>query len=165
MITAWESICRERQQLSHIYRWAIENVPHSAFKWFTQFPGHVVRPNGDAYLLSQCYNITNYTVLWPRKYNNTCYFSFPVYIQSDQQVKYLSLTERRLSNHAFPIPCRDIPATTYIADQFGFLWLLNQNGTAVKVNYSTIFLPAFSSSIFRLGNLNSQLLQSIPEQI
>ena len=52
------------------------------------------------------------------------YSSFPVYVQSDQQVKYLSLTERRLSNHAFPIPCRNIPATTYIADQFGFLWLL-----------------------------------------
>ena len=83
------------------------------------------------------------------------YSSFPVYVQSDQQVKYLSLTERRLSNHAFPIPCRNIPATTYIADQFGFLWLLNQNGTAVKVNYSTIFLPAFSNSILRVVNLNS----------
>ena len=83
------------------------------------------------------------------------YSSFPVYVQSDQQVKYLSLTERRLSNHAFPIPCRNIPATTYIADQFGFLWLLNQNGTAVKVNYSTIFFPAFSNSILRVVNLNS----------
>ena len=83
------------------------------------------------------------------------YSSFPVYVQSDQQVKYLSLTERRLSNHAFPIPCRNIPATTYIADQFGFLWLLNENGTAVKVNYSTIFLPAFSYSILRVVNLNS----------
>ena len=83
------------------------------------------------------------------------YSSFPVYVQSDQQVKYLSLTERRLSNHALPIPCRNIPATTYIADQFGFLWLLNQNGTAVKVNYSTIFLRAFSNSILRVVNLNS----------
>lgn len=139
------------------------NFPHSASKWLTLFPGHVVRPNGDAYSLSQCYNITNYTVFWTRKYNNTCYSSFPVYVQSDQPVKYLSLTERRLLTHVFPIPCRDIPATTYIADQFGFLWLLNQNGTAVKVNYSTIFLPAFSNSILRVGNLNSQLLQSIPE--
>ena len=43
------------------------------------------------------------------------------------------------------------------------LWLLNQNGRAVKVNYFTIFLPAFSNSILRVGNLNSQLLQSIPE--
>ena len=53
------------------------------------------------------------------------YSSFPVYVQSEQQVKYLSLTERRLSNHAFPIPYRNIPAITYIADQFGFLWHLN----------------------------------------
>ena len=83
------------------------------------------------------------------------YSSFPVYVQSDQQVKYLSLTERRLSNHAFPIPCRNIPATTHIADQFGFLWLLNKNGTAVKVNYSTIFLPGFSNSLLRIVNLNS----------
>ena len=111
-------------------------------------------------------NITNYKVFWTRKYNNTCYSSFPVYVQSDQQVKYLSLTERRLrrlSSYAFPIPCRNIPATTYIADQFGFLWLLNQNGRAVKVNYSATCLPAFSNSILRVGNLNSQLLQSIPE--
>ena len=83
------------------------------------------------------------------------YSSFPVYVQSDQQVKYLSLTKRRLSNHAFPIRCRNIPATTYIADQFGFLWLLNQNRTAVKVYYGTIFLPAFSNSILRVVNLNS----------
>ena len=37
------------------------------------------------------------------------------------------------------------------------------HGTAVKVNYSTIFLPAFLNSILRVRNLNSQLLQSIPE--
>ena len=52
MISAWENICRERQQLSHIYRWAIENFRHSSSKWLTQFPGHVIQPKGDAYLLS-----------------------------------------------------------------------------------------------------------------
>ena len=66
---------RERQQLSRIYRWAIENFPHSTSKWLTQFPAHVVRPNGDAYSLSQCYNVTNCMAFWTRKYNNSCYHS------------------------------------------------------------------------------------------
>ena len=88
-----------------------------------------------------------------------------MYVHSDQQVKFLALTERRLLSHAFPIPCRDIPDITYIADKSGNLWLLSQNGTAVQVNYSTIFLPAFSNAILRVGDLNSQILQSIPEPV
>ena len=75
MIRAWESICRARQQLSRIYRWAIGNFPHSTTKWLIQFPGHVVRPNGDAYSLSQCYNITNWMAFWMQKHNNSCYHS------------------------------------------------------------------------------------------
>ena len=125
--------------------------------------GHVVRPNGDAYLLSQCFNVTNYSIFWNRTYNNTCYSHFPVYLPSEQQIKYLSLTERRLQHHAPQVSCRDIPESTYIADQSGSLWLLNNNGTALKVNYSTIFLPAFSNSILHLGDLNSKLLQFIQE--
>jgi hypothetical protein len=163
MISAWENICRERQQLSRIYKWAIENFPHSSSKWLIQSPGHVVRPNGDAYLLSQCSNVTNYTIYWSRAYNNTCYSDFPVLLHSDQQIKYLSLTERRLQRHGSPISCRNIPETTYIADQSGTLWLLSNNGSAAKVNYSTIFLPAFSNSILRIGDLNSKLLKFLPE--
>ena len=73
MINAWENICRERQKLSSIYRWAIENFPHTSSQWFTEFPGHVVQPHGDAYVLSQCFNVTNYVIYWNRTYNNTCY--------------------------------------------------------------------------------------------
>ena len=51
------------------------NFPHSTTKWLTQFPGHVVRPNGDAYSLSQCYNITNWMAFWMQKHNNSCYHS------------------------------------------------------------------------------------------
>ena len=160
MINTWENICRESQQMSRVYKWAIENFPHSSSKWLVQSPGHVVRPNGDAYLLSQCFNVTNYSVFWNRTYNNTCYAKFPVYVISQQQIKILSLTERRLQSRASSIPCSDIPTTTYIADQSGDLWLVDQNGTATPINYSKIFLPAFSNSILRL---DTHLLQSIAE--
>ena len=163
MINAWENICRERQKLSRIYRWAIENFPHTSSQWFTQFPGHVVQPHGDAYVLSQCFNVTNYVIYWNRTYNNTCYSNFPVYIVSEQHIKYLSIIERRLQSPSPVISCHLVPQTTYIADQIGTLWLIDQNGTASAVNYSTIFLPAFSNSILRLGNFNSRLLQFVSE--
>ena len=38
VIRAWENICYERQKLSHIYKWAIENFPHSSSKWLIQSP-------------------------------------------------------------------------------------------------------------------------------
>ena len=102
-------------------------------------------------------------MFWNRTYNNTCYSQFPVYVISQQQITFLSLTERRLQSRASSIPCPDIPTTTYIAVQSGELWLVDQNGTATPVNYSKIFLPAFSNSILRLGTLNTHLLQSISE--
>ena len=38
MINSWENICRQRQQMSRVYRWAVENFPHSSSQWFTQGP-------------------------------------------------------------------------------------------------------------------------------
>ncbi len=132
-------------------------------KWFTQGPGHIIRPKGDAYLLSQCYNETNYTVFWNHTYNNTCFSRFPVYLHSQHTIKYLSLTERRLYSYASTLPCENIPDITYVADRAGVLWSVDVNGTISVANYSKVFLPAFSNSILRLGHLNSKLLQFIPE--
>ena len=41
--------------------------------------------------------------------------------------------------------------------------MFNQYGTATSVNYSQIFLPSFSNAILRIGELNSHLLQFVPE--
>ncbi|XP_028417823.1 uncharacterized protein LOC114542487 [Dendronephthya gigantea] len=163
MIRAWENVCRQRQQMSRIYRWAIENFPHSSSRWFSSREGHTISPYGDAYLLSQCYNETAYTLILNRTYNGTCYSKFPVYLHTNKQIRYLSLTERRLNSHSKAIPCDNIPDATYIADHLGTLWYIDRNGTASKTNYTKTYLPAFSNAILKLGDINPRLLRYIPE--
>ena len=125
----------------------------------------MIEPHNDAYLLSKCMNVTEYTIFWNRTYNNTCYSLFPVYLHGYQSLKFLSLTKRHLLSRAPAISCKNSPVSTYVADTSATLWLFNQNGTATSVNYSQIFLPSFSNTILRVGELNSHLhlLQFVSE--
>ena len=100
MISAWENICLHRQQMYRIHRWMIQRFPTSSSEWIAPAPGYIISSQGDAYLMSQCHNITKYEVFWNRTYNGTCYAKFPVFMHVTQQVKFLQLTDHRLQAHS-----------------------------------------------------------------
>ena len=165
MISAWENICLHRQQMYRIHRWMIQRFPTSSSEWIAPAPGYIISPQGDAYLMSQCHNITQYEVFWNRTYNGTCYAKFPVFMHVTQQVKFLQLTDHRLQAHSPVINCGDIPKSTYVTDVHGNLWLINQNATISPVNYTKIFLPSFSNHILKLPGVNSHLLHYVDEPL
>ena len=165
MISAWENICLHRQQMYRIHCWMIQRFPTSSSEWIAPAPGYIISPQGDAYLMSQCHNITQYEVFWNRTYKGTCYAKFPVFVHVTQQVKFLQLTDHRLQAHSPVINCRDIPKSTYVTDVHGNLWLINQNATISPVNYTKIFLPSFSNHILKLPGVNSHLLHYVDEPL
>ena len=165
MISAWENICLHRQQMYRIHRWMIQRFPTSSSEWIAPAPGYIISPQGDAYLMSQCHNITQYEVFWNRTYNGTCYAKFPVFMHVTQQVKFLQLTDHRIQAHSPVLNCGDIPKSTYVTDVHGNLWLINQNATISPVNYTKIFLPSFSNHVLKLPGVNSHLLHYVDEPL
>ena len=163
IISAWENICLHHQQMYRIDRWMIQRLPTSSSEWIAPAPGYIISQQGDAYLMSQCHNITQYEVFWNRTYNGTCYAKFPVFMPVTHQVKFLQLTDHRLQAHSPVINCGDIPKSTYVTDVHGNLWLINQNATISPVNYTKIFLPSFSNHILKLPGANSHLLHNVDE--
>ena len=165
MISAWENICLHRQQMYRIHRWMIQRFPTSSSEWIAPAPGYIISPQGDAYLMSQCHNITQYEFFWNRTYNGTCYAKFPVFMHVTQHVKFLQLTDHRIQAHSPVLNCGDIPKSTYVTDVHGNLWLINQNATISPVNYTKIFLPSFSNHILKLPGVNSHLLHYVDEPL
>ena len=148
-----------------IHRWMIQRFPTSSSEWIAPAPGYIISPQGDAYLMSQCHNITQYEVFWNRTYNGTCYAKFPVFMHVTQQVKFLQLTDHRIQAHSPVLNCGDIPKSTYVTDVHGNLWLINQNATISPVNYTKIFLPSFSNHVLKLPGVNSHLLHYVDEPL
>ena len=164
-IRTWENLYRERQEIHRIHRWMIQRFPHSSAECLAASPGYGVIPRSDAYSMACCRNTTDYTAYFNRNYNGTCYSDFPVIVHFPNTPKFLQITDRRLQSHSVPIPCDQIPKTTYLEDINESIWMISRDGTIRPHNYSQVYIPSCYTARLQLRGINSHILQHVPEPL
>ena len=119
-------------------------------------PGRKVTVVGEAFLLRKCKPIKHYTVHWDKRYNGSCYDSFPVTSPSFTGIRFLEPRRRSLTRTGSIIHCSKATNETYVADKENAIWHL-RNSTFYKVRKYNVSLGGDMIGLTKVASYGAHL--------
>ena len=93
---------------------------------------------GDVVRVSKCRNITNFVIIWSRRWQGHCYSEFPTNISNMTGTHFVDIHTRRLVKVPSKIPCDKMPRAIYIRSPEGVYFEVTRQGlsrrTKLKFN-------------------------------
>ena len=107
-------LCNVASQEQRLISWMLQHFPSFSARWIDPLGEGHISPLGDAILISKCPLVSDYTIIWSRVHNNTCFDEFPVIVEGFPDVKFLILSDRQLVAKGTQIPCSKVPSITFV---------------------------------------------------
>ena len=166
MIRDWERICFIQDELQKIQKWMIHTFPTSSARWVHQKSGVVVHPAGDAMHISRCMEIEDYTILFNRTVNETCYRDFPVINEETKSTKFLRIIDRQLIAISPKVNCSERTQHTYLKAENGTYYLITAEGDVKEANISqdTAKEP-HDTNLKKLRGYHPEWIVKVPEHL
>ena len=91
-ITLCSMLCRINSKIHNLQRFMLTEFPENSHDLlFPKKQGFFIEKAGDALLLYKCKRISEYKILWNRKFNHTCYDLFSIIINNQNNQNSLNL--------------------------------------------------------------------------
>jgi len=107
-------LCSVATQEQRLISWMLQHFPSFSARWIDPLGEGHISPLGDAILISRCPLVSEYTIIWSRVHNDTCFEEFPVMVEGFPGVKFLILSDRQLVAKGTKIPCEKVPPITFV---------------------------------------------------
>ena len=116
------ALCKNNKKLDILESWILAHFPNEAANYLFEEEGKEIQLSGDSYLVSNCLKITNFSISWDRKINNTCFELFPVKIENNNKMFFLDLHRRQVYSKSTKISCNFKKIPLFIRDKNGALF-------------------------------------------
>ena len=107
-------LCIVANQEQRLISWMLQHFPSFSARWIDPLGEGRISPLGDAILISKSQLVSDYTIIWSRVHNNTCFDEFPVISEGFSDVKFLILSDIQILAKGTQIPCSKIPSVTFV---------------------------------------------------